>query len=177
MLYSSFVKELPDQDASSQLLESSTLLRSYQNCHSSTRIRAFLRLSRLASDDTLKEHLNETTKDKCSQFFKERLLPHWQARADLIDYCFGEAATLRSKSTNTENELQTNVALTIDPYAVKDAYEKRESTFAECLVIENWVNNERKIEAIIREHSADVLNEKCYYHEWLQDFKDAARRA
>lgn len=176
MLYSTLGKEIANQDIASKLSQESEDLRTYQNCHSSSRLRAFLRLSRLSSDDTIKEHLNEVSKKDCNLYFKEKILPHWKVRAELIDYCFGEAATLRKNTEKKEETLLTNVDLRIDPYATKDAKEKLESAFAECLEIENWVNNERKIETIIRAHSADVLNQKCYYYNWLQAFQEFVKK-
>lgn len=155
----------------SDILLKASSLYTPETCHSSTRIREFLRLSRLASDDSIKEHLNETTKEKCDSFFRSQLLPHWSARADLILYCSDEASNLRSQVRLNRATSNSNVDLTLDPYAVKDANQKLKDLFAACEAIENWVSNERLVENIIQEHSADVLNRKCYYYDWLQDFR------
>lgn len=167
---SSYINSTPEQ---SEILKESFTLFTTENCHSNTRIRAFLRLSRLASDDSIKEHLNETSREKCTDFFSQKLLPHWQTRAKLIQFCSDEAAMLRSSVKLEETTLSTNVDLTIDPYAAKDAKQKLQDRYADCEAIENWVSNEHNVETIIQKHSADVLNQKCMYHDWLQDFKTA----
>lgn len=161
----------------SKLLRDSSGLFTAENCHSNTRIRAFLRLSRLASDDSIKEHLNETSPERCTQFFSEQLLPHWQARAQLIQFCSDEAAALRSNVKLEETTLATNVELTLDPYAAKDAKQKLQDKYADCEAIENWVSNEKKVEAIIQLHSSDVLNQKCMYRDWLQSFRTSIKQS
>lgn len=160
----------------SRLLKNSSTLFTSENCHSNTRIRAFLRLSRLASDDTIKEHLNETTPEKCADFFSDQLLPHWQARAKLIQFCSDEAAALRRNVKLEESTLSTNIDLTIDPYAVKDAKQKLQERYSESEAIENWVNNEQSVETIIQKHSVDVLNQRCMYRDWLLDFHIAVNQ-
>ncbi|RKP30596.1 hypothetical protein METBISCDRAFT_23140 [Metschnikowia bicuspidata] len=169
---------------SEKILSVSQELYTYRNCHSSSRIRAFLHLSRLASDDSIKEHLNETPPYKCTEFVQQNLLPHWKARTDLIDYCYGEAATISKNiksetttigaSAGTDTKLD-QVDLRIDPYAVKDANERTQRVFAECEEIMNWVANERQVDNIVRQHTFDVLNRKCYYHDWLREFKNATK--
>lgn len=162
---------------SSQLLSESLILYNPENCHLNTRIRAFLRLSRLASDDLVKEHLNEISPSDCHAFFETKILSHWKARANIINYCYSEAAMIRSAIKIQETFVDTSISPTIDPYAANDAKEKLQNKFASCEIIENWVKNELEIETIVREHTTDVLNQKCYYHDWLRDFQRTISRS
>ncbi|WPK25002.1 hypothetical protein PUMCH_002301 [Australozyma saopauloensis] len=164
--------EIPDPSTSTKLLHDAAELYSPEFCHSNSRIRAFLYVSRLASDDSLRVHLNETDAKHCALYFESNVLPHWKARAQLLDFCFGEAAKLR-KSVKVEEAATAKVDLRIDPYAVQDATERTLNRFAQCAAIENWVANEREVESIVLKHSLDVLNQKCYFHDWLRDFREA----
>lgn len=146
-----------------------------ENCESSSRIRAFLRLSRIATDDTIRQHLNEINPKQCDDYFNRRILPQWVARAEAIQYCSDFAWDLRSKTESQQMEVHGNYDLRIDPYALKDENDQLEKQFSRCVTIENWVANELGVETIIKEQTASVLNDKCYYKDWLAEFKLAFR--
>lgn len=146
-----------------------------QNCESSSRIRAFLRLSRIATDDTIRQHLNEINPKLCDDYFHRRILPQWIARAEAIQYCSDFAHDLREKTESQKTQVHGNYDLRIDPYALKDENDRLEMQFSRCQSIENWVKNELGVESIIKEQTANVLSDKCYYKDWLAEFKIALR--
>ncbi|PVH14291.1 uncharacterized protein CXQ87_002419 [Candidozyma duobushaemuli] len=142
------------------------------NCEDSSRIRAFLRLSRIATDDTISQHLNETQPKDCDAYFNRKIVPQWQARAHAIQFCSDYAKRLEQEVAagspkSADYDLRTN------PYALKDDLEKIELHNARRATIENWVRNEQNVEKIIREETTKIFNDKCYYKDWLQQFADA----
>lgn len=141
-----------------------------ENCESSSRIRAFLRLSRIATDDTIRQHLNEINPKQCDDYFQRKILPQWVARAEAIQFCSDFALDLRSRTESQQVEVHGNYDLRIDPYALKDENDRLEKQFLQCSNIENWVANEQQVETIIQEQTASVLNDKCYYKDWLGEF-------
>lgn len=147
-----------------------------ENCESTSRIRAFLRLSRIATDDTIRQHLNEISSKHCDDYFNKKILPQWVARAEAIQFCADFASSLRSKTELEKVEVHGNFDLRIDPYALKDENDRLDRQFSRCSSIENWVANELKIESIIKEQTASVLNDKCYYKDWLAEFRQALGR-
>ncbi|CUM63451.1 uncharacterized protein PRCAT00001026001 [Priceomyces carsonii] len=149
-----------------------------ENCHSSSRIRAFLRLSRVATDDTIRQHLNEvkSTKD-CDSYFQNTIIPQWEARSSLIGFCSDYVDHLRAESSHGNTILPDLINpddydLRLDPYAIKNKEDQIGAQFAQSNAIANWVQNEREVESIVREQTAEILNEKCYYKDWLKAFKD-----
>ncbi|SGZ52111.1 CIC11C00000001998 [Sungouiella intermedia] len=152
------------------------LLLTPENCRSSTRIRAFLLLSRIAADDTIRQHLNEIKPKQCDDYFARSILPQWIARQEAIQYCSDYARDLHNKTESEKVEVSGNYDLRVDPYALKDANERLVKQFSECSNIENWVANELSVESIIKEQTANVLNDKCYYKDWLADFRQALHK-
>lgn len=142
-----------------------------ENCTSSSRIRAFLRLSRIATDDTIRQHLNETGPAKCSAYFRQKIVPQWTARAEAIAYCLRYAGHLRRETEEEKMSVGETYDLRVDPYALHDAHTRLDGKFSTCVAIENWVKNESGVESIIREQTVDVLNDKCFYQDWLLEFK------
>ncbi|GBL50899.1 hypothetical protein ACI3LY_000528 [Candidozyma auris] len=141
------------------------------NCDDSSRIRAFLRLSRIATDDTISQHLNELKPEECDAYFNKKIVPQWQARAHAIQFCSDYAKRLEeevaaSKPNPANYDLRTN------PYAMKDDLDKLEMQNAHRRTIENWVSNEQNVEKIIREETIKIFNNKCYYKDWLKQFKE-----
>lgn len=153
-----------------------TELLTPENCQSSSRIRAFLRLSRIASDDTIRQHLNEVKSTKeCDNYFKATIVPQWKARASAIQYCSDYATNLRRETIKgntvvTDKLNKPELDLRVDPYALKKYNLKLDSQFTQCDSIDNWVKNEKVVEDIIREQTADVLDQKCYYQNWIEEF-------
>lgn len=143
-----------------------------ENCLSNTRIRAFLRLSRFATDDNISHRLSELGSESCDSYFRTSVVPQWRARAQAIDYCADYAQDLRHHTKAATQEAAAD--LRIDPYAVKNAKDAAAKLFDRCAAIEAWVANERGVEAIIRDQSASVLSDKCAYKDWLAEFKRLA---
>ncbi|ODV78892.1 uncharacterized protein CANTADRAFT_42282, partial [Suhomyces tanzawaensis NRRL Y-17324] len=152
-------------------------LLSPQNCTSPQRIRAFLRLSRIATDDTIREHLNELKGNQaCDVYYTNTILPQWNARAQIIQYCSDYAIQLRAQAEGKHPMPEPKPAsaddpdpynLRIDPYAVKNRNAELESRFSQVEEVERWVRNERSVESIVREETAKALSDRCYYRDWL----------
>lgn len=140
------------------------------NCEDSSRIRAFLRLSRIATDDTIREHLNELAAGECDSYFGRKIVPQWKARTDAIGFCASFARQLR-KETESLIPGDGEYDLRLDPYAEKNEKDRLAQQFARCVAVENWVANEAFVEKIVRERTAKVLNDKCYYKDWLDEFR------
>lgn len=163
-----------------------------ENCYSSSRIRAFLRLSRIATDDTIRQHLNEIKSKDCDSYFKNKIIPQWEARASIITYCSNFSKNLRDSTTQgkaievlnlqlpnqmSQDEKKPATAdqfdLRLDPYAYRSHQQKLTSQFTKCDSIDFWIRNENSIESILKQQTVDVLNDKCYYKDWLDEFKEA----
>lgn len=159
-----------------------------ENCLSSSRIRAFLRLSRIATDDTIRQHLNDKSNTDCQKYFDKKIIPQWNARTAAIMYCSNYATELRQKTLHalavseqpgasstpatTSSEPDGSFNLRLDPYALRNYTEKLKEHFLTCDLIDNWVQNENTIEGIVREGTVEVLNEKCFYRDWMKKFID-----
>lgn len=150
-----------------------------ENCYSSIRLREFLRLSRIASDDGIRQHLNLVkSKEECDKYFQNSILPEWKARAEIIEYCSAYSAQLRD---TTSRSAESRVACLsylndqsdprVDPYAQRSLLEEKERRFQDCDFIDNWVKNEKIIDDILKESTQEVLNQKCYYRKWIESFK------
>lgn len=148
----------------------------HDSCVSNSRIRAFLRLSRIATDDTIKQHLNEIKVSQCDSFFFENIAPQWQARSDVIMFCDKFAKTLRAEANLKRVTTNNDYDLRTDPYALRNAHDIIDSQSSRCAEIEHWVSNEEHIESIIREQTANVLSDKCHFKDWLQEFEAISRR-
>lgn len=169
MLYSGKTESTPISSAAPAVLLTA------ENCDSSSRIRAFLRLSRIATDDTIRQHLNETPLNECDEYFSRKIAPQWRARSEVITFCSNYAKGMRQKIETQKSEVHNAVDLRIDPYALKDEIVRLEQQTSKCTAIENWTHNEARVETIIREQTASVLNDKCHYNDWLAAFRDVAR--
>lgn len=146
-----------------------------ENCVSSSRIRAFLRLSRIATDDTIRQHLNEV--NDCDEYFRSKIVPQWQARAEIVAYCEAYAGKLRA-STQRGQTVELGVYefdLRTDPYALRTHQQKLAEQYSQCDTIDNWIHNEQTVEEIIKKQTQKVLNDKCYYKDWINEFNEARR--
>lgn len=168
LYHSDMVPQLPDSTVPVALLTP-------ENCHSSSRIRAFLRLSRIATDDTIRQHLNEIKLNQCDSYAAQKIFPQWKARAAAIQFCTAYSLKLRKETiagkTQNDSNASTEFDLRLDPYAYKSYRLQIENQFAKCDAIDNWVHNENTIEKIVREQTAEVLNDKCYYKDWIAEFR------
>lgn len=150
-------------------------LRTEENCKSSKRIRDFLRLSR-TTDDTIRQQINGVPTSNCKDYFTKHVIPEWQIRSSVIEFCKGYAKDLRKETEEKkleQNRVETSgdFNLRLDPYALKNHKDVLERQFSQCDMIDNWVRNESQVEGIIREQTVEVLNEKCYYNDWMEEFK------
>ncbi|EGV66362.1 hypothetical protein CANTEDRAFT_112106 [Yamadazyma tenuis ATCC 10573] len=146
-------------------------LLSPENCVNSSRIRAFLVLSRIATDDTVRTHLNEIDTSKCDIFFTSTIVPEWNARAQAIRYCSDYAQSLRQEIGATVGDIkdvQQKFDLRLNPYASRDYQEQVEQKSAKIETIENWVQNETTVESILKNQTAETFSQKCQYKDWLQ---------
>lgn len=157
-------------------------LLSTQNCISQTRIRSFLRLSRFATDDTIREHI-DGNRAQCGDYFRTTVVPQWQARSRLIEYCQDYAHQLEVEIAAVAGAGAgagagaSDVAFDLrrDPYAAKDHQRQIDNQSAIKTTIANWTANELQIEAIVREQTVDVLNDKCEFKDWMAEFRRASR--
>ncbi|KAL8873193.1 MAG: hypothetical protein Q9174_001295 [Haloplaca sp. 1 TL-2023] len=157
-------------------------------CFNETALRAdFLRLSRSTIDDSIVQNLNalvtparagfdpsstsarqiEPTRrkpidsDACQGFKDNVLLPSWQTRSDVLNYCAGVALDpqdpdllLREAESAKERERVVNERL--DPYSGR--FFPRE---ARTESLGNLVRNERGVEGIIRARTWGLVMERC----------------
>lgn len=179
-------------NGSSESVESVTIapnaLFQPQYCHDSGRIRAFLRLSRIATDDTIRQHLNEIKQRDCESYLVKKIFPQWEARSELIDYCFKYSKNLRNSTSQgkavpkavnlpssnvqeNETSIEEQFDLRTDPYAYKSHQQQLESQFTHCDMIDNWVKNEQSVEQILRQETIKVFNDKCYQKDWTKDIQ------
>lgn len=169
-----------DRDESLSLPMTSMLTP--EGCKSSSRIRAFLRLSRLATDDTIRQHLNQVQKTDCNDYFETVIVPAWTERSRAIEYCSDYALNLRQITNgsvlegSSQKKTEQDFDLRTDPYALRKYNEQLGDQFAQCDQIDNWVTNEKNVESIIRGLTQEVLNQKCYYSDWIQQFNDMLKQ-
>lgn len=151
-------------------------LLSTLNCISQTRIRSFLRLSRFATDDTIREHI-DANRAQCGDYFRTTVVPQWQARSRIIEYCQDYAHQLEAEIAAGAGAGAPDAKFDLrrDPYAAKDHQRQIDSQSAIKTTIANWTANELQIEAIVREQTVDVLNDKCAFKDWIAEFRRAAR--
>lgn len=153
-------------------------LLSTQNCVSQTRIRSFLRLSRFATDDTIRENI-DANRAQCDDYFRTTVVPQWQARSRIIEYCQDYAHQLEAEiaagAGAGAGAPDAAFDLRRDPYAAKDHQRQIDSQSAMKTTIANWTANELQIESIVREQTVEVLNDKCAFKDWIAEFRRAAR--
>ena len=146
----------------------------------------FLRASRSAIDDTISQHLNALSTPSrggfdpastsrrpplpvtprhlpataCSGFAENVLLPSWQSRSDVLNYCASVATSddpmepdrLAERAGDRERVVDER----LDPYSGRFfPRETRTETLAQV------VRNERSVESIVRERSWKLVNERC----------------
>ncbi|CAH6722746.1 mitochondrial intermembrane space cysteine motif-containing protein Mix23p [[Candida] jaroonii] len=144
------------------------------NCVESSRIRGFLSISRLSTDDSINTHLDGISNDNCDKYFKQVMLPQWDMRGKVISFCGDYAARLRKEIHEDKHEIP-KFDLRLDPYALKAHQQKIDEKFQKVEAIENWVTNEQSVERIIHERSVTVLNQKCYYKDWYKQYLDSTK--
>ena len=68
--------------------------------------------------------------------------------------------------------MSQQVDLREDPYA-RTNYEELINKQSSESYMKNWIQNEREVESIVKEKTKDTLNDKCYFSDWLREFKKA----
>ncbi|KAL0639872.1 hypothetical protein Q9L58_000963 [Maublancomyces gigas] len=149
---------------------------------------SFLHVSRSTIDDTISQNLNslntpasrtfdpsstarrfQTPRNRslpaasCRTFTEHVLLPSWQSRSDVLNYCASVAASDDPDDPDSVVRIATNTAgqervvdERLDPYSGK--FYPRESRTE---ILARVIRNERLVEDIIRERSWRIVGEKC----------------
>lgn len=130
-------------------------------CYSSTTLRSFLRMSRRQSDDSLATALPRT--GSCAEYVSNTLFPAWYARDYVIEYCQKVAdnqqlPTEHALPESTTPSVQTHIDPRFDPYGARDETLVKSVPQDE---VRDWVHQERTIEEIVRDNSAQFLARKC----------------
>ncbi|KAI5855901.1 caffeine-induced death protein 2 [Tricharina praecox] len=156
-----------------------------QFCFSTSALKDFLRASRSTIDDTISQNLNalstpashrfnpsstanrasppvSRTLDpgKCVSFTYNVLLPSWQSRSDVLNYCASVATSddpddpdiLAEKAADRERIVNER----LDPYSGR--FFPRETRTE---ILAGVVRNERMVESIVRERTWRIVNERC----------------
>lgn len=149
----------------------------------------FLRLSRSTIDDSITQNLNalvtpaETGFDpsstnvrrteypsksqvdsaSCQSFKDQVLLPAWQTRSDVLNYCAGVATSpdpddpdLILRETESARDRERAVDERLDPYSAR--FFPRDSRTESLAML---LRNERMVEQIIRSRTWGMVNERC----------------
>lgn len=145
----------------------------------------FLRISRSTIDDSIGQNLNALSTpanrkfdpsstahraplavsrtlsgEKCSEFVNNVLLPSWQSRSDVLNYCASVATSddpddpdiLAEKAGDRERIVDER----LDPYSGR--FFPRETRTE---ILGAVIRNERMVESIVRERTWRVVNERC----------------
>jgi hypothetical protein len=157
-------------------------------CFTTGALKGFLRLSRSSIDDNISQNLNAlSTPSKpafdptttstpypiaptrhlpaqtCRAFTEQILLPSWQSRSDVLNYCAAVATSddpddpdsiIRLVEGMVDKERVVDERL--DPYSGR--FFPRESRTE---VLARVVRNERMVENIVRERTWRIVKEKC----------------
>ncbi|CAK1356283.1 hypothetical protein CB0940_00095 [Cercospora beticola] len=160
-----------------------------QFCFNQTALRDFLRVSRSAVDDTINQNLNalatpaarpfdpaSTTErqprpigkraldpEACQTFKDKVLLPSWQSRSDVLNYCAGVATSPDPndpdhilRETEDARARERIIDERLDPYSARYF---PQNTRTESLA--SLIRNERMVENIIRARTWGLVGERC----------------
>ncbi|ODV98465.1 hypothetical protein PACTADRAFT_48223 [Pachysolen tannophilus NRRL Y-2460] len=159
---------------------------SREACLSPKGIRSFLQLSRLSTDDIIKAHLNnildhrdrslhKSNGEVCNDFLYRYLFNNWNSRLRSIEYCEVESKNLKSeidKETAINEQKEAVTDPRINPYAEIDRKDETELKYLKYNQLNNWVNNEKEIEAIVQGRSIEIIKDTCKINSDLQqDFE------
>ncbi|ODV63852.1 Mix23p ASCRUDRAFT_21315, partial [Ascoidea rubescens DSM 1968] len=150
-----------------------------ETCLSAKGVRTFLKLSRLGSDDILRQRLNSVI-DKsrnieggkeaiCEGFVRDIIYPAWKSRERAIEYCSEEVKTMgreieeeEKKTGGKRGDEEHEYNLRIDPYAERDGIRMDKKKYETIDNLSNWLNNETLIEGIVRDRSLEILGDTCF---------------
>lgn len=151
-------------------------------CIDSQRLRNFLSLSRLAVDDSLSRRLNSASSHAdCDSYFYNTVIPLWQLRLRILTFCAQYAESLKmgtippSKVDSSDSTLRSSEdeGPPLDPYAQQKSH-MPPPRLACADTVAQWVMTERSVESILRTQDERILNDKCYYLDWLTRFRDVS---
>ncbi|PWW76057.1 hypothetical protein C7212DRAFT_295740 [Tuber magnatum] len=157
-------------------------------CFTTSALKEFLRLSRSSIDDSISQNLNAlSTPSKpvfdptttltrhqvsntrhlptqvCRAFTEQILLPSWQSRSDVLNYCASVASSDDPDDPDSLVKLAEDAAdrervvdERLDPYSGR--FFPKESRTE---VLARIIRNERIVENIVRERSWRVVRERC----------------
>ncbi|CDK25230.1 unnamed protein product [Kuraishia capsulata CBS 1993] len=151
---------------------------SKETCLSPKGVRSFLNLSRLATDDVIRQRLNgllqnthnlsghgkEANKNAlCKSFINDLLLPSWKARLQAIEYCSSVEREMRLEIEASHREVSNKklVEPKLDPYAARDALEEVNQQFEGVDRFRGWLENESQVETIVRNRTIGIMQDSC----------------
>ncbi|KAI5800074.1 caffeine-induced death protein 2, partial [Geopyxis carbonaria] len=159
-----------------------------QLCFSTRTLKAFLRISRGTIDDTITQNLNALStpasqkfdasstsrrtvgpvskalsNEACGGFIQNVLMPSWQSRSDVLNYCASVATSTDPNDPDSLKRISENEASReriiderLDPYSGR--YFPKESRTE---ILAQVIRNERMVENIIRDRTWRTVKERC----------------
>lgn len=154
------------------------LVLTRKRCIDSSIVDSFLKLLRNGSDDILRQKLssysqaqdngraNSSKKTSCEQYLKKELYPNWQTRDQIISFCEGQSEQLKHElDAGTSKSIRSNVIPEIDPrldpYSARRIIYDREAAYKDWKRLNSWIENNKKVESILRNSSAKTLKQNC----------------
>lgn len=171
-----FPKEVP-------LVEHLTVTR--ERCVDPTLVDSFLRLLRYGSDDNIRQRLSayhnyeesgSYNQKKCDKFLAGELYPSWHSRDRIISFCDEQLGRMKTEldqkyGSSSDTLPKAEVDLRLDPYAARDRAQEQEERYKEVKRLTNWIENQQRIESILRNNSNRVLGQICDQNaDYLQNF-------
>lgn len=171
-----FPKEVP-------LVKHLTVTR--ERCVNPTLVDSFLRLLRYGSDDSMRQRLSayhnyekegRYNEKKCDKFLTEELYPNWHSRDRVIGFCNGQLGQMKTELDQRYGQdpatfVRAEVDLRLDPYAARDRAQEQEDHYKQWKRLNKWVENQKRIESILRTNSNRVLRQNCDQNaDYLEDF-------
>ncbi|KAH7579067.1 Mitochondrial intermembrane space cysteine motif-containing protein MIX23 [Nakaseomyces glabratus] len=187
----SFSEQLLDPNLSFPDYQQTTrqLTLNRARCVDPTLIDTFLRNLRHGSDDVIKqklnnyskqtEHRNDTRLQKCDSLIHREIYPNWQVRDSIIDFCAAQATQLKHELDQQKSSevIRTTVDTRLDPYSVRDLQHEEEKKYKQWNDLNNWVENNRTIEGILRGSSDHFLKQNCDQNvDYLRKFWDLSSK-
>lgn len=171
-----FPKEVP-------LVKHLTVTR--ERCVNPTLVDSFLRLLRYGSDDNIRQRLSAYrsyeqegpyNERRCDKFLNSELYPNWHSRSRIIDYCTGQLGLMKTELDQKYGQdpatfVKAEVNTRLDPYAARDRAQEQESRYTEYKRLSTWIENQERIESILRTNSSRVLRQNCDQNaDYLKNF-------
>ncbi|AMD21240.1 HEL040Cp [Eremothecium sinecaudum] len=143
-----------------------------QQCLNPILIDTFLRKSRAAVDSVVDLRLNHLSNSQsnvldsmCSQYAQMELIPAWETRNQVIDFCATEASSLKKElapiNPSCTPEQNLNDLVRLNPYAADEQANKLRRHYQDLTNLESWINNQRTIEKVLRSKTLRSLSDVC----------------